>query len=392
MITKQSKIKRDIARHEERKKNDGKALASIISNELVSTMLLADKIGTATKMLSDLDDKKELPVVNVPILKQLLTRKECFCGECLDEQNPEGNGRRERIKEILDASLDSDRVQKVATSLYYRLKGLSGTEVKEQWLTSYSSNASNFISADNSLKNLHDELEELDEKLDEIDDSQLQKIRETLSTLESNARKHLRDEASGESAAAAFEERLKEALVDRGKIQNKLGKKDLSGLYLDVTTVAQRVFSNIVEKLKKEELKKVSDEMNRIFLTMIGSENVSEELPKRVQRAELTEEYDIMVYGPNDYVLNPDTDLNGASRRAITLAFILALTKVSKVEAPNIIDTPLGMMSGYVKQSVLLRTIEEGSQVVLFLTQDEIKGVENIIDKYAGRLVTILRC
>ena len=62
----------------------------------------------------------------------------------------------------------------------------------------------------------------------------------------------------------------------------------------------------------------------------------------------------------------PDRDLNGASRRALTLAFILALTKVSEVEAPNIIDTPLGMMSGYVKRSVLMTAIRESSQLELY--------------------------
>ena len=94
-----------------------------------------------------------------------------------------------------------------------------------------------------------------------------------------------------------------------------------------------------------------------------------------ITRAELTEDFDIMVFGPNGHPLNPDQDLNGASRRAITLAFILALTKVSQIEAPNVIDTPLGMMSGFVKRSVLRRTVTEGSQVVLFLTHDEIAGV-----------------
>src|SRR5690606_10427249 len=68
---------------------------------------------------------------------------------------------------------------------------------------------------------------------------------------------------------------------------------------------------------------------------------------------------------------------------------ILALTKVSQVEAPNIIDTPLGMMSGYVKQSVLSNIIREGSQPILFLTHDEIKGVEEILNKYAGVVFTL---
>ena len=98
----------------------------------------------------------------------------------------------------------------------------------------------------------------------------------------------------------------------------------------------------------------------------------------------ISNKFDILVYGPNEHPLNTDTDLNGASRRALTIAFILALTKVSEVTAPNVIDTPLGMMDGFVKRSVLKTTIQESSQLILFLTRSEIKDCEDIIADEAG--------
>jgi DNA sulfur modification protein DndD len=126
--------------------------------------------------------------------------------------------------------------------------------------------------------------------------------------------------------------------------------------------------------------------MNRIFLEMIGADP---EQGAIICRAEISPEFDIKVYGPNDRSLNPDRDLNGASRRALTLAFILALTKVSEVEAPNVIDTPLGMTSGFVKRSLLKTAIRESAQLILFLTHDEIAGCEEIIDEAAGTVVTL---
>lgn len=108
-----------------------------------------------------------------------------------------------------------------------------------------------------------------------------------------------------------------------------------------------------------------------------------------IRRAEISREFDIIVYGPNERTINPDRDLNGASRRALTLAFILALTKISEVEAPNVIDTPLGMTSGYVKRSILRTTIRKSAQLVLLLTHDEIVGCEEIIDEAAGEVFTL---
>ena len=138
-----------------------------------------------------------------------------------------------------------------------------------------------------------------------------------------------------------------------------------------------------MKRIAKDELAKVSNLMNTYFLDMIGADPEQGAL---IRRAEISEEYDILVYGPSDRSLNPDRDLNGASRRALTLAFILALTKVSEVEAPNIIDTPLGMMSGYVKYSVLKTAIQKSSQLVLLLTRSEIADCEDVLDDEAGRI------
>ncbi len=109
-----------------------------------------------------------------------------------------------------------------------------------------------------------------------------------------------------------------------------------------------------------------------------------------IRRTEISSEFDIKVQGPNVRALNPDCDLNGASRRALTLAFILALTKVSGVEAPNVIDTPLGMTSDFVKHSMFRTAIRESAQLILFLTHDEIAGCEEIIDEAAGMVVTLM--
>lgn len=147
-----------------------------------------------------------------------------------------------------------------------------------------------------------------------------------------------------------------------------------------------KVLNSARERITNEELQKVSDQMNIIFLEMIGADP---EQGAIIQRAEISREFDIIVYGPDGRTLNPDRDINGASRRALTLAFILALTKVSEVEAPNVIDTPLGMTSGFVKRSMLRTAVRESKQLVLFLTHDEIHGCEDIIDEKAGLVYTL---
>ena len=57
--------------------------------------------------------------------------------------------------------------------------------------------------------------------------------------------------------------------------------------------------------------------------------------------------------------------------------------------APNVIDTPLGMTSGFVKRAILKSVIRESSQLILFLTRAEINSCEDIIDEYGGKVFTL---
>ena len=57
--------------------------------------------------------------------------------------------------------------------------------------------------------------------------------------------------------------------------------------------------------------------------------------------------------------------------------------------APNVIDTPLGMMDGFVKRSVLKTAVKKVHNFILFLTRSEIKDCEDIIKGKAGCVTTI---
>jgi DNA sulfur modification protein DndD len=238
------------------------------------------------------------------------------------------------------------------------------------------------------LQETQNHIDQLDNDVSKIKDDFLQGLKNherlTIKKIES-----INDDISGMEYECKFKnEQLQKIKLEIETTAKKLDKKDNSAGKYKLTDDLAKIFSNVFESIKTEELEKVSAEMNEIFLSMIGSDPIANP-NTMIQSAKLTDKFDIKVFGINGHELDPDQDLNGASRRAITLAFILALTKISKVDATNIIDTPLGMMSGYVKRSVLQNLVKESKQVILFLTHSEIVGVEDIIDEYAGEIYTL---
>ena len=304
--------------------------AQLFRSFALSRDLLASLLTHSMSQLNELREQGKFPKVAVPILEERLSVTTCICGESLAGQDPQGHRRREHIEHLIEQSRKSDELQSRLTDLYYASVQFQPDQAagEDSWVSEYAGISARRmqLGQERALKRQRDKL--------------------------------LREQEKGARILAE----------------------------LNVIQDVESVLKNSYERITNEELAKVSDLMNSFFLEMIGSDP---EQGAIIQRAEISPEFDILVYGPKDRMLNPDRDLNGASRRALTLAFVLALTKVSGVEAPNVIDTPLGMMSGYVKRSVLRTTIRESHQPVLFLTRSEIADCEEILDSAAGRIFTL---
>ena len=386
------KLKRDIetARKTIKKLDDQLAVANkehsaLFRSQSIATDLLSPVLAKAFEKLEALHDQGKIPSTTIPVLEMRLGMDSCICGESLEESDVDGAHRRRHIEKLIDDSRKSDELQEVVTDLFYGAKSLAPGDGKA-WLNAYAK----VVESRDGLQDLRDqagqEMRALELQLDALPDTDIQGLRETRRQYQNQRDRFL-------SKRSEIETRLSGLRRDREELsaeQHRLLREQKKGAHilaeLEVTQDVTRVLQGAYERITREELAKVSALMNEIFLEMIGADP---EQGAIINRAEISQDFDIIVYGPSDRTLNPDRDLNGASRRALTLSFILALPKVSEVEAPNVIDTPLGMTSGYVKRSILRTAIRESAQLVLFLTPDEIAGTAEIIDEAGGVVLTL---
>ncbi|WP_137227200.1 AAA family ATPase [Shewanella sp. MEBiC00475] len=364
-------------------------LAEILGRNEVASFLLKDNVAPAIGILENLRKNKQLPKQSIPVLAELLELDQCFCGSDLSLGTSEGKRKRAFIEEKIKLSEESDKLNAIATELFYALKSDPiQKNTTKNWLVEYETSMADEANIAKQIQETEKSLEQLELDVSKIKDDFLQNLKAQERLLQSKINSLISEISSREYECTRKKDALNSIKSDIESIAKKLDKKDNSSGKYKLADDLNSIFSNIFGKIKTDELQKVSLEMNRIFLAMIGSDPVANP-NTMIQSAALTNMFDIKVFGINGHELDPDQDLNGASRRAITLAFILALTKVSKVDAVNIIDTPLGMMSGFVKRSVLKNLISESKQVILFLTHSEIAGVEDIIDEFGGKVFTL---
>jgi len=366
------------AKLDDQRRATEKRQSELLSSEVLARHLLAQPLQKAGQILEKLRKVDHFPKKVVPILEDCLEQNDCICGETLKASDPDGQRRRDHIEKLIADSRDADAVREKISDLYVQGRPLF-TGKPRSWSDLYSEAFEERQRIDSVYAEVGERAAELEAKLDKIPDVNIQRLRDFRSNYESQlVEERRRGHETETDIKRAKEEKV--ALENKFRtLSAKVEKGQKIARELDVAQDIRTVVEVALERMKTVEVKSVSARMNELFMDMIGADEEN----SLIKRAEIGEDFRIVVYNRDDEKMNPSVDLNGASRRALTISFVLALTQISGVDAPNVIDTPLGMMSGFVKTEVVRTAAENCSQLILFLTHDEIKGCEDILDKRA---------
>ena len=180
--------------------------------------------------------------------------------------------------------------------------------------------------------------------------------------------------------------------------QKKAAISSELALKRDIAEDLTNLVGNVLGVLQGDYVGRVSTRMRELFMEIVGAPDdpVREDFdPVLYAGVHIDDEYNIVVDTHENKRLDPDFELSGASKRALTLSFIWALMEVSGATVPRMIDTPLGMVSGGVKfrmVDAITKPPTDGHpsfQVILFLTRAELRDVEELIDERAGASMTL---
>ena len=360
--------------------------ANLFRSELLAKHLLTGPFAKAKALLETLHNKRQIPSQTIPVLEGRLDQASCICGESLDDSSSDGRRRRGHIVGLIEESRAADENREKLTALYYSSQDLLRPPADRVWRDDYADVFQRRVNANKRARDYGEQEADLDAQIARLPDVDIRQLKAARDRYRSQAReeqaKHIRATNSRESVL----EEMKQAESQRGKLLTRDEKGMKLAAELHVAKDLEHILANTLETMRISELEQVSERMNSLFLDMIGADAAEKAI---IRRAAITPDFRIVVSGPYEQPLDPSQDLNGASRRALTIAFILALAQVSEVEAPNVIDTPLGMMSGYVKQAVLQLASQHSGQLVLMLTHSEISECEEILDQRAGRVYTL---
>lgn len=353
--------------------------------------LMGDQLRKGLELLNGLRDRGVIPSTSVPVLQDRLKLEECICGA---ELSP-GSDARHHVEELIVTQRANDQKKEQLTQLHHLAEAQAtsvalAVEHGQSWIDRMRSLEESRARTVKLIEGQTRIIKEADEKLTAYPQEEI----ETLKEQREAHRAALEEKKDQRNAEQIRHQELVDTLADLNEkhkdITRKAARDREASSRLTVAEDLGVVLNRTLQTLREEYMQRVSDRMNGLFLSMVG---VDPEATREIfSRAEI-DDYQIRVFTrggiPVEY-----PQLNGAAKRALTFAFIWALTEVSAVSAPRIVDTPLGMMSGRMKERAVeemckaAQPTDDGTvvdkQVVLLLTRAEIAGVESILDAYAG--------
>ncbi|MCP4059215.1 hypothetical protein [Pseudoalteromonas sp.] len=198
LVQRKTSLKHRLVKQQANLDKDLGKLASCLYSESLATEMLAAHFQKGFKILKELSDHKQLPKVNIPILEELLGRNDCFCGADLSIESEEGLSRHNKIKEAIEDSRTSDKIQEVATSLYYRVRSIDFNNAVGTWVDEYGQDFRAWNNSATLVAGVEADLESLELEIDAFGDGA--KLLPELRDLERSLRK-ARDEAIGKIGA-----------------------------------------------------------------------------------------------------------------------------------------------------------------------------------------------
>ena len=375
------------------------AMTDALKSEEFSWRFMDESLRAGLDVLAELADRHVIPGTSIEVLADRLELGQCICGESLAQ----GSEHRAQVLHLLEQQKDIPSRRQRLTELSHIARQAEATEqsrieTQHDFEQLRARSLDDFTDASDGLRNKAAELKGLEANRSSIDE---ERVRYLTSHIEDVGAKV----AQANQDIGARTQELEQAEGLRQKINSDLQKAmnaaKLSGDLIMKRDVAQDLndlANNVLSVLQDDYVERVSERMKELFMEIVGS-------PSSPEREEfgsslfagvhIDGDFNIIIDTHDGKSLDPDFELNGASKRALTLSFIWALMEVSAVTAPRVIDTPLGMVSGGVKQrmvDVVTKPPTDGHpdfQVILFLTRSELRDVEKLIDARAGTVVTL---
>ncbi len=318
--------------------------------------LLPDAVEKALRLLDEKREKGEIPSgIREQFIEDLLHKGVCVCGRPFAEHDEAYNALMSMLRKAGSGELEG-----LALKLAGSLRAMSNTARNQ------TQNLQRLMREKSSIEDIIDDLQT---KLEEIRHQLSRMPEEDIAALERKLTKFQRDRDDYLSQIGSLEERLRRIDSEIESVRRKKDEAEAKERRLRLLTrkedLAQRA-ADAIARIKEEffeysrgEIEKATKE---VFSTLAWKQ-------EHFQDIQLDSNFRLEVI--DRWGLPTRQELSAGERQILSLSFICAMAKVSGEDAPLVMDTPFGRLSGNHLTAVAENLPGLASQLVLFVTDRE---------------------
>lgn len=323
------------------------------------------------------------PPIDPSMLKELLDRATCVCGESLAA----GAQGRAAIEKLLGEYAEVGRIGEEmlavdgnARNLLGQLRAADGT---------VSAIVKRIGDWESRQQRVGEELQTLNAKLAQHDDANVAKIQAELEHAKQAYTSTQRDVYKLESQCDELKSRIKDTEREMELVAAKDDKAEKLMLEARFAKKCLQVATDLYTELTDEVRTTVSSTLEKQFLAMTLKRDV-------IETVGIDKNYRVAVKNRDGFDMLPV--LSAGERETLALAFSLALSDVSGYELPMVIDTPMGRLSADVQDDmseVLVNTTrrvegEPAHQLIMLMTDTEYgPRVEKVLSAGSPKVFSI---
>jgi DNA sulfur modification protein DndD len=330
--------------------------------DLASQGYLALVGGALTKAQALLDEKRqrgEIPSnIRQQFVQDLLNRQMCICGRPFAAHDTAYTHLARLLESSVPSSLEDD-VLNTSGSLKALLD--RGAQLRQD------------LSAAMSEKvHLQDIMTRLHAQRDDIERQMKGSQQVEVSALANKRDSYKKDIDNYHADRGRIEEQL-EALkkeiadLDRRITQARKSERreQLLSRKIDLAQQAANAISDMYESFAEKKRQQIEARTREIFHALAWK-------GEHFQDVRLSADYQLDVI--DRYGLPTRPELSAGERQVLSLSFIAAMAQVAEREAPIMMDTPFGRLSSAHRESITMHLPKLASQLVLFVTDEELRG------------------
>ena len=397
------RLEKNRKRHERVMKERNECLA-LVSGHLESLDLLAPlatvAISETFTVLKPLHDQGHIPSTHLHFVRGLLKSGRCVCGQDLRDDSEH----RQHVEQRITESSAQEHRANYLFQLHDAALSLRGHVESSDWQGELLAHQTRLAECEAEHTELTVEKKDIDGKLEEVKESKIQLLRDEIAAVETQL------EECQRSLARQYP-KLETLDDDIISLSRKISQRQRNERAAADDRMAEQVARFVIEVLtrayhtiEREQVGELSDRMNRLFLQMAANVDDHDFDQEQGTKASLRMIDSVGVRPVHDrpayfeiYAVNsrgramPPVEINGASRRVLALAFVLALCIESQTRAPLIADSLLNFMSGAVRRNTLRVTAEHSRQPILLLTNSDLEATSEVetVEEYAGATYTL---